>query len=110
MAKFSLDNVEWLCTLSEPLKNDIMGVMTPACPSEGDCLLKEGEIIDRFIIVEAGAITRTKSTEADEVPLPLDELGPGSVTGFLHVVGHQDNDKVCENYNVRRVHQPQRLQ
>ena len=56
--------------------------------------LKEGEIIDRFIIVEAGTLIRTKSTEADGAPLPLDELGAGKVTGFLHVLGHHNDDKV----------------
>ena len=94
MAKLALDNAEWLSTLSEPLKNDIESIMTQRLPSEGDCLLKEGEIIDRFIIVEAGTLIRTKSTDANGAPLPLDELGAGKVTGFLHVVGHHDDDMV----------------
>ena len=94
MAKLAIDNAQWLSELSEPLKNDIMDIMTQANPSEGDCLLKEGEIIDRFIIVEAGTLIRTKSTEADGAPLPLDELGAGKVTGFLHVLGHHNDDKV----------------
>lgn len=94
MAKFALDNAQWLSELSEPLKNDIVGVMAQVCPSEGDCLLKEGEIINRFIIVEAGTLIRTKSTGADGASLPLDEVGAGKVTGFLHVLGHHDDDKV----------------
>ncbi|KAL7498657.1 hypothetical protein ACHAWT_006479, partial [Skeletonema menzelii] len=98
MAKLAIDNAQWLSELSEPLKNDIMDIMTQANPSEGDCLLKEGEIIDRFIIVEAGTLIRTKSTEeADGAPLPLDELGAGKVTGFLHVLGHHNDDKAFAN-------------
>ena len=94
-AKLAIDNAEWLSELSEPLKNEIVGIMTQANPSEGDCLLKEGEIIDRFIIVEDGTLIRTKSTEeANGAPLPLDELGAGKVTGFLHVLGHHNDDKV----------------
>jgi len=96
MAKLALDNAEWLSSLSEPLKNDIESIMTQRLPSEGDCLLKEGEIIDRFIIVEAGTLIRTKSTDANG-PLPLDELGAGRVTGFLHVVGHHDDDMAFAN-------------
>ena len=102
MAKLALDNAEWLSTLSEPLKNDIVGIMTQSRPSEGNCLLKEGEIIDRFIIVEAGTLIRTKSTEANGAPLPLDEMGAGRVTGFLHVVGHHDDDMVSVETTIVR--------
>lgn len=94
MAKLAIDNAQWLGDLSEPLKNDIVGIMTRANPCEGSLLLKEGEIIDRFIIVEAGTLIRTKSTEEGGAPLPLDELGAGKVTGFLHVLGHHNDDKV----------------
>ena len=100
MAKLALDNAEWLSTLSEPLKNDIESIMTQRLPSEGDCLLKEGEIIDRFIIVEAGTLIRTKSTDANG-PLPLDELGAGNVTGFLHV---ESSKRILYPTSSPRVH------
>jgi len=34
---------------------------------------------------------------ADEAPIELDHIGPGKVTGFLHVVGHQDDDHAFAN-------------
>lgn len=109
MAKFAIDNAQWLSELSEPLKNDIVGVMTQSCPPEGDCLLEEGEIITRFIIVENGTLIRTKSTGADGAPLPLDEVGAGKVTGFLHVLGHHDDDKVSAKMNSWEIPNPATL-
>ena len=109
MAKFAIDNAQWLSELSEPLKNDVVGIMTQVRPSEGDCLLKEGEIINRFIIVEAGTLIRTKSTGADGAPLPLDEVGAGKVTGLLHVLGNHNEETVSEKIDNREITNPATL-
>ena len=97
MAKEALDNAEWLCSLSDSLKQDIMGKMERVEAADGDCLLREGQVVDKFIIVESGLLKRTKAAGADESPIELDQIGPGKVTGFLHVVGHQDDDQAFAN-------------
>lgn len=95
MAKQVLHNAQWFdFGLSEALKDDIAKLMQPVDASDGHCFCEEGKPINQFLIIEKGTLTRTKHLKTnkplEDDQLQVDELGPGKVTGFLHVAGYVD--------------------
>ena len=96
MAMEVLNNAQGMSHLSDSLKSDIINIMKPVDATEGHCFVKEGETIRQFIIVESGTLSRYKTSVgggSDNDSIQIDEIGAGKVTGFLHVAGHQDDDK-----------------
>lgn len=59
--------------------------MTPIEAPAGHIFTKEGEEIDKFIIVESGSLIRTKASAGEGEALVLDTIGENGVTGFMHV-------------------------
>ncbi len=90
MARELLDNAQWFGSSSEAFKDEVAKLMQPVEADDGHCFVKEGHPINEFIIIEEGLLTRTKSVKNGNENLLIDEVGPGNVTGFLHVAGYED--------------------
>lgn len=96
MAKAVLSSSQWLGKLSDSFQDDLVKLMIPFDAPEGHVFIKEGDLIDSFLVVESGFLLRTKRPPAnghgDEEPIYIDTIGPTRQTGFLHIAGRQDDD------------------
>jgi len=99
MAKAVLEKSQYWANYSGDFQDDLAKLMVPCDSPEGHIFINEGDRINSFLIVESGTLYRTKrqseeGTEAD-VPFQIDVVGPGSVTGFLHVAGASPHEEVA---------------
>jgi D-lactate dehydrogenase len=96
MAKAILEKSQWLSKLSDSLKHDIAELMVPFDAPEGHIFIKEGDPVNSFLIVESGFLSRSKRPAGEghegEEPIQIDKIGPGRVSGFLHVAGSADEE------------------
>lgn len=90
MARELLDSAQWFSSSSEALKDEVAKLMRPVEADDGHCFVEEGHPINEFILIEEGFLTRTKSLKSSDGNLFIEEVGPGTVTGFLHVAGYED--------------------
>mmetsp|Transcript_573 Transcript_573/g.1174 ORF Transcript_573/g.1174 Transcript_573/m.1174 type:complete len:517 (-) Transcript_573:173-1723(-) len=90
MARELLDSAQWFSSSSEALKDEVAKLMRPVEADDGHCFIEEGHPINEFIIIEEGFLTRTKNLKSSDGNLFIEEVGPGTVTGFLHVAGYED--------------------
>ncbi|KAL3816506.1 hypothetical protein ACHAXA_011311 [Cyclostephanos tholiformis] len=92
MAKELLEKNEQLRHLSTSFKDDLVKIMVAFDVLEGHVFIEEGDQIHSFFIVESGVLMRTKRRSGDgnddDQCILIDEIGPGKMTGFLHVAGH----------------------
>jgi CRP-like cAMP-binding protein len=99
MAKAVLEKSEFLHNCSAPFQDDIAQLMVPCDCQEGHIFINEGDRITSFLIVESGTLYRTKRRTEEgsevEVPFQIDVMGPGRVTGFLHVAGASSDEEVA---------------
>ena len=99
MAKALLKNNPFWSKYSDSFQDDLAKIMVPFDSPEGRIFVREGEHINSFLTVESGTLYRTKrqSEEGIEIdePFQIDEVGPGSVTGFLHVAGASPDEEVA---------------
>ena len=95
MAEEVFEKSKELKKLSASLKNDLAKLMVAFDVPEGHIFIEEGSPIHSFFVVESGVLIRTKLRSGegndDEGCILIDEIGPGKVTGFLHVAGHDDD-------------------
>lgn len=95
MAEAVLEKNEYLSKFSESFKDDLVKIMISFDVPEGHIFVEEGGPIHSFYVVQSGLLIRTKRRygegHEDDQPILIDEVGPGIVTGFLHVAGHDDD-------------------
>ncbi|KAL7531075.1 hypothetical protein ACHAXR_003828 [Thalassiosira sp. AJA248-18] len=91
-----LNNSQWLSKFSDDFKDDLSKLMIPFNGPEGHVFVREDDPIESFLIVESGNLLRTKRPSGegnkDDQPIKIDTVGPGRISGFLHVAGHPDED------------------
>lgn len=95
MAKAALkaiQNAKWFCDISPAFQDDLAKLASPMHAPDGHVFVKEGSLIDSFIVVESGLLVRTKAPAAGGEPVLIDKIGPGGTSGFLHVVGAKENE------------------
>lgn len=96
MAKEVLLNSQWGKLFSDTLQDDLAKLMVLFDAPEGHIFIKEGDLIKSFLVVESGILSRTKCPSGEghenDEPIHMDTVGPGRVTGFLHVAGTDDEE------------------
>jgi len=99
MAKVVLAKSPYFNEYSGSFQDDLARLMVPCDSPEGYIFINEGDHINSFLIVETGTLYRKKRQieEGSEVAVPfqIDVVGPGSVTGFLHVAGASPDEEVA---------------
>ena len=69
-----------------------MKLMLPFNVPEGHIFDEEGGPIHSFYVIESGVLIRMKHRSGegsdDDQCIPIDEVGLGKVTCFLHMAGH----------------------
>lgn len=99
MAKVVLEKSPYFNEYSSSFQDDLAKLMVACDSPEGHIFINEGDRINSFLIVESGTLYRTKRQTEEgseaEVPFQIDVVGPGSVTGFLHVAGASPDEEVA---------------
>ena len=99
-AREVLDQGHTFPLFSDFFKDDLVKMMVSFDAPEGHIFIKEGDLINSFLIVESGTLQRTKKIPG-EGSIEIDVIGPGRATGFLHVAGHPDPDVAFATISAR---------
>ncbi|CAM9600536.1 unnamed protein product [Chrysoparadoxa australica] len=73
---------------NKPAKNlePLAALATKAKYRKGDVLSKEGEIVEKCLVLEEGLLLRHKTNPSTGKTLLVDEIVPGQVSGLLHMM------------------------